>query len=209
VQVQEKPGKILKFCSFIIVITALLGILHTPSALAGCFDFSTRITQPLRNPTNTDASGQAPQGWVWATVHGSVRASLEAVLKDLEAHGTTKSSRVNKMEISALKDPRYLNKHEAHFEVDPFPFVSVKWTETWAFMILDGTADRPKKVLVSYEKTEGTSHIEHLCGNYLLERQGDGTGVFIYEEAKATNRTEKDTMDGLKGNLKALDGLKN
>ncbi len=186
----------------------LAGLLIVAPAWAGCFDFSTPIETPLHKPTNTNASGVLPQGWVWATVNGSVRSDLMTILADLYAHGTTKSSRVNKMKIVEQKDPRFLAKHEAHFEVDPFPFVSVKWTETWAFTVLEGTREHPSKVLVSYEKTDGTSHIEHLCGNYLLESQGAGTNVFIYEEAKATNRSEKDTIDGLKGNLKALDALK-
>ena len=185
-----------KICCHWAVILSLLG---TP-AFGGCFDFSTRITDPLHNPTNSDQSGKLPQGRDWAAVRGTVHPSIETILKDLVAHGTTKSSRVNKMEIKDLKDPHYLAKQEVHFEVDPFPFVTVKWTEMWAFAVTNAAADHLVRVVVSYEKTEGTSHIEHLCGNYVLDRLPDGqTDVFIYEEAKATGRNEKDTLDGLRG----------
>ena len=65
------------------------------------------------------------------------------------------------------------------------------------------------RIVISYEKTEGTSHIQHLCGSYVLQRTADDkSDVFIYEEAKADRRSQKDTLDGLKGNLTALDRLK-
>jgi hypothetical protein len=216
-QLQEKLGETTRFCRHWWVTLGLLGGLFgaclnasaDSSSGSRCFDFSKVITDPLRNPTNSDRSGTLPQGYSWASVRETVHPDLDRILKDLIAHGTTKSPRVNKMEIKDLKDPRYLAKQEVQFEVDPFVFVTVKWTETWAFAVTNGPQDHPMRVVISYEKTDGTSHIEHLCGSYVLERQKDGqTDVYIYEEAKATGRNEKDTLNGLKGNLKAFNQLK-
>lgn len=204
-QVQEKMGETAKNL-ILIWVTYLLA---APLACAGCFDFSTRISDPLHAPVTANQSGKLPKGYDWAAVTGTVNQPIEAVLKDLIAHGTTKSSRVNKMNIKNLDDPRYLAKQEVQFEVDPFPFVSVKWKEIWAFNLTQGPAEHPEKIVISYEKVEGTSHIEHLCGNYVLERAPDNkTGVSIYEEGKSTGRSEKDTLDGLKGNLRGLGQLK-
>src|SRR6185312_16262971 len=109
-QVQEKMGEMAKFSRHSAVTLALLMGLVSQSALGACFDFNSRISDPLRTPTNTDRSGTLPQGWVWATTRGVVNAPIEKVLQDLKTHGTTKSSRVNKMEIKDIPDPRYLAK---------------------------------------------------------------------------------------------------
>jgi len=185
-------------------------------AFPACFDFSTGappVTEPLRPLTDQaiprDESGTLPDGPVWAAVHGVIGQAIDAILKDLLAHRSTKSPRVNKMEIRGVPDPRYLDRQSVSFEVDPFPFVSVKWTETWAFYLSKGTAQRPERIVISYEKVAGTSHISHLCGNYLLKTKGDRmTEVFIYEEAQATGRSQQDTLRGLEGNLQSFRDLK-
>jgi hypothetical protein len=183
-------------------------------AFANCFDFSTPITEPMRAPVSKDESGKLPDSnpgdkpgetWDWAGVHALVNQPLDAILQDLLAHRSTKSSRVNHMDIRALPDPRYLAKQEVSFEVDPFPLIKVKWKEIWGFMVTQGTRENPERVVISYEKTDGTSHISHLCGNYVLEKKDDAsTDIFIYEEAKATGREEKDTLNGLKGNMESF-----
>jgi hypothetical protein len=209
-QVQAKLKETLNFsvmkkCSFATLVVFFALPLSSPGAQAGCFDFSAQITEPKHILVTTDQSGNLAENLFWAAVRGDVSQPIQVLLKDLEDHRSTRSSRIDKMEIKDLKDPNYLIKQEVHSEVDPFPFVKVEWTEIWGFAVTQGTPDHPERVVISYEKTEGTSHIEHLCGSYVLQKKGDGnTDVFIYEEAKATGRSEKDTLQGLQGNLAAF-----
>ena len=71
--------------------------------------------------------------------------------------------------------------------------------------VLAGTPAKPERLVVSYEKIEGTSHIEHLCGSMVLRKLGAGsTDVYLYEEAKATQRSPEDTLNGMRGTLEAL-----
>ena len=188
---------------------AIIALFAAPMAHAGCFDFSKSISEPLHPEVTKDQSGKLPHGIDWGAVRGVVDQPIQTILFDLHSHGVTKSSRVNKMQIKDIPDPNYLVKQEVQFEVDPFPFVSMKWTEVWAFNVTEGSKAQPTKIVVSYEKVEGTSHIEHLCGNYVLQRVGDNkTDIYIYEEAKADGRGGQDTLNGIKGNLKALGELK-
>jgi len=197
-------------------MTVAAAMLGCTSAFASCFDLSSGaapIDEPLRPLTAQaiphDESGKLPDGPVWAAVHAEINQPMNKILKDLVAHQSTRSSRVNKMSITSVPDPRYFLRQNVQFKVDPFLFVSVKWTEMWAFFRSKATAHDPERVVVSYEKVKGTSHIEHLCGNYVLEKLGDNkTDVFVYEEAKATGRSEQDTLKGLEGNLQSLRALK-
>ena len=130
---------------------------------------------------------------------------LEAIAALLD-HNTTKSGRVDGMDVIELDDPRYLARHEVHFSIKPFPFVEVEWTEDWAYTLLEGTPSDPVRALISYEKIKGTSHIEHLCGSILVQKRGPReSDIFIYEEAKATGRSAEDTVKGLKGTLASIE----
>lgn len=110
------------------------------------------------------------------------------------------------MHVDTEQDPNFLLKQIVHNEVDPFPFVTVKWTDEWAFSLLAGTFGDPKKILISYEKIEGTTHIKHLCGNILITADSGSSKshVFLYEEAEATGRSQEDTVKGLKGTLDSI-----
>jgi hypothetical protein len=75
--------------------------------------------------------------------------------------------------------------------------VRIEWVDEWAFSIVQGTVERPEKIVVVYQKREGTSHIAHFCGTLVLERLDDGsTDVAEYEESTITG---KDTADVAKG----------
>jgi hypothetical protein len=177
-----------------------------------CFNFSAPITQvlhPERISKVPAVSGKIKSkdndDLFWATVQGDVPASVKMLYTFLSDRNSTKSSRVDKMKVATEQDPQYLLKQKTEYEVDPFPFVTVKWTEEWGFSLLKGTPANPLQVLVSYEKIEGTSHIKHLCGNILLKSDSEGgTHVLLYEEAQATGRSQEDTLNGLKGTLKQL-----
>jgi hypothetical protein len=190
------------------------------AAEQSCFDFATRVVYPLKErafiplpprsgngePGNIAIrSGKMPSGIGWGAVRGEVKKSLNDLIKNLREHESTKSPRVSKMEITPIEDPKYLLRQNVAFEVDPFPLMSVKWTEVWVFSLLQGEPEDPQMVLVSYQKSEGTSYIRHLCGNYQLEKRSpDVTDVYIYEEADATSRSEQDTVNDIRRTLEAF-----
>jgi hypothetical protein len=150
-------------------------------------------------------SGELHDGVVWAKVQSRVPRSMESILDDLARHQKTKGARVDEMEIKDVNDPLYLLDQKVHYVVRPFLFVNVDWEEEWTFDLLKGTSQDPRSVRVSYKKTAGTSHIEHLCGQYVLNSAGPGrTDVTIYEEVKATRRSEEDALNGIRGTLMQL-----
>jgi hypothetical protein len=196
---------------FTLVLLVIIGCLSAAQsrAAAGCFDFSKPIAKalrPARSSPKTELSGRVSGDEYWAIVQGPVAGSIKSIYAFLSDRNSTKSSRVDEMHVDIEKDPNFLLKQVVRSEVDPFPFVTVKWTDEWAFSLLEGTADAPKKILISYEKIEGTSHIKHLCGNIEITADSDGSKsqVFLYEEAEATGRSQEDTLKGLKGTLESI-----
>jgi hypothetical protein len=181
----------------------------------GCFDFAEPLRRPLiavmplrlrlsQKDGISEISDEISDGQNWAAVRGEVARPILEVLKDLEAHQVTKSASAS-AEILDIADSRFLSRQSVKFRVTPFPLMHVDWTEDWAFSGLKTDSRGPAEILVAYEKTQGTSYIRHLCGNYILERLGPArTGVFIYEEAQATRRSRKDTLDGVRATLQKL-----
>ena len=177
-----------------------------------CFDFSNKVTKSLREPialkTGEDAheSGKRDNDDVtWASMRGVVDKSIQKLVELLLDHDTTKSPKVDEMEVIKIDSPHYLARHDVKYLIKPFPFVKIRWTEEWGYALEEGSATDPKVVVISYHKSEGTSHIERLCGTIILRKNGsNSTDVYQYEEAKATQREVKDTLNGLAGTLKTL-----
>lgn len=218
---------------FTLVLT-IIPLISQPAFGAGgegkCFDFSSRIDHLLRPDLASLPSGSRgtlspdfkeskissqdkdskdtnneKDSIFWGTLSGDVHLPVRNVYFLLSDHNTTKSSRVDKMGVTEEMDPHYLLRQRVHFEIDPFPFVTVDWDEQWAFTLLDGTTEKPTKILISYEKVDGTTHIKHLCGNILITQVDPQTShVLFYEEVQATNQSQGDTVSGLKGKLKNL-----
>jgi hypothetical protein len=196
---------------FRLVLVVIIGSFPSTQsrAASGCFDFSKSITEvvrPARKTAKAEASGRVSGDEYWAVVQGDVPSSVKRIYTFLSDRNSTKSSRVDEMHVDIETDPNFLLKQVVHSEVDPFPFVTVKWTDEWGFSLLEGTPDNPKKILISYEKIEGTTHIKHLCGNIEISAESDGSKshVFLYEEAEATGRSQEDTLKGLKGTLESI-----
>lgn len=195
-------------------LLVLLSILCLPAfgeESPRCFDFNTKVTKPLgkmlplKPGQDTSDLGDLKDGVNWASLRGTVKKPIKKVLDLLLDHKTTASPRVDEMEVAKVESPNYLARHDVKFLIKPFLFVKVRWTEQWAYTLVDGTPADPKEVLVSYQKVEGTSHIEHLCGSVVLRKLGPNeTDVYQYEEAKATQRSAKDTLKGNIGTLKTL-----
>lgn len=176
-----------------------------------CFKFDEKIVTPLKEEiplpkekTDGAKSGER-EGKSWAQVRGLVQKPIEDVYKLLLDHNTTKSSRVEKLEVTKQDRPHFLQLHDVKFVIHPFKFLTVDWVERWAYSLAGGTPQKPTQIVTSYEKIEGTKYIEHLCGNIVLRKLGPKTtDVYIYEEAKARDQTAQDRLNGIVGTLKTL-----
>ncbi len=197
-----------------------------PLALAtegasACFDFSKKVADPLRtapawkSDRREDVSGRGKvtrhepgkpkSGYVWGQARGVVRKPIRELLNLLLDHNTTKSSKIREINFSKSSDENYFARHVITFEVTALIFFSAEWTEEWGYAITRGSGMAPERVVISYQKTAGTSHIEHLCGSIVLEMiDANTTDVYAYEEVNANQRNDEDTESGLVGTLLTL-----
>jgi hypothetical protein len=198
------------------LLGSVFALLAAPIARGDCFDFNQEIRQgpahrrsvhfsseePAPGQGTRTTSGELSSGIVWAAAEQRATKGLNDILADLGDHEITRSGRIDEFQVLELPDKHFLRHQKVKFVIKPFPFVNISWTEDWAFTLLAGSPNHPERALVAYEKTEGTSHIRHLCGAYELRAVDPGhTDVFVYEEAKATSRSQQDTLDGLRGTL--------
>lgn len=213
--------------------SAIVGaFMCTYTANANCFDFSKApgaarlippstlswIDEPLRpdspirwhrqayvKAATGDSSENINHGLVKAELPRSVPSLIEA-LKD---HNNLKSPKATIVETVEVSEPSRWIKN-IRFEVNPFPFVYVRWQERWGFFAREmPSADhaKPQKMwLINYEKVDGTSHISHLCGSIELVSlaEADRSEITYYEQVRATNRTAQDTLAGLRGTVETL-----
>jgi hypothetical protein len=189
----------------------VLFLLLAARADAACFDFSKKIVAPLKAPIaapaegDAEASGKTDEQVTWAQVRGPVKAPIEKVYDLLLDHDTTRSSKVDEMDVVISARPGYLSFHTVKFLIKPFPLIKIRWTEHWGYALEAGTPEKPEQIVISYEKIEGTGYIEHLCGSVVLRKLGPAsTDVYLYEEAKATQRSTEDTLKGMRGTLQTL-----
>lgn len=185
----------------------------------GCFDFSRTINEPLRlvkelqllKDGDTQSTGEVSNlpGVHWGAVRGKVSKSVDSLVRLLEDHNTTKSPKIEEMKVHEIPDEHYFGRNTVEFHLNPFPLIHIEWKEEWAYYVAQDSNHAPESAVISYQKVEGTSHIEHLCGSIVLKRiTPTVTDVYQYEEVKASRRSPEDTVAGLQGTLKTLRTLK-
>lgn len=185
-----------------------------------CFDFGTPVTLPLRKPLelpaqdDVTASGELKGEILWGAARGIVHKPIATILKGLLDPKIIKGPDNDGVKVTELTRPGYLKFLTIENSVRPVFFLSLSWKEDWAYTLLSGSASEPKSFLISYQKTEGTSHIERFCGSILVQNvsgstAGDtnSTDVFLVEELKASRRTTEDIVNGHLGTLKSLRSL--
>ena len=195
--------------------------LHVQAAVAqvktpSCFDFKTKITTPLQpaptryepdhseSKTVTTAAGDS---FDTAKVSGVVQHSVQELYQMLLDPKTIRNGDDIEVSTHSIDSKDYLKETVQTIQVTPVFFLTIEWKETWAYALKDGTEKKPKTIVISYEKTEGTSHIDHLCGNIVLRSLSPtSTGVFLYQEMKADRRNAKDLLNDLSGTLRTLRG---
>lgn len=203
-----------RWARWLVLAICTLGLLPARAVRADkarCFDFSTKVVTPLKPalpaPAKGDAvdTGHRADGVIWARVRGTVAKAPARVLALLLNHETMRDPEIDEMQVKNRSSPDYLARHTVSYEVRPFPFVHVRWTEEWGYALAEAPDGTPATYVISYEKVEGTSYIAHFCGSIVLTRLGAAaTDVYQYEEAKITRRNQEDQVNALANHLKKL-----
>jgi hypothetical protein len=176
-----------------------------------CFDFSMKVERPLRpapplnrslatlefgsleNPSREFGSGR-----------GLVPKPLEQVYEWLLDHTNWKDMKKTRLSVKEFNRPGYLAFHRVDVVVRVWAFIQIGWVEEWAYALIAGPPRTPNHVVVSYQKTSGTPHLPRLCGSVELRREGTGTDVYFYEEARADRYKARDMVRMQRGNLEVL-----
>lgn len=176
-----------------------------------CFDWEKGVPAPLKAPVayngkkEISKAGTDKKGFVWGYARGKVAKPISTLYPMLLDHFTVKDPKKVKLRVYDQPKAGYLNFHLVMVTVLNVP-LSVEWEENWAYSLLEGTAEKPKKILIQNQKEVGSNFLKHLCGTIILEALTDKeTDVFIYEELDAVGkRTEADTKAGHLGTLNTL-----
>jgi len=202
-------------------VTASLGLLVVlaggTAAIDGtCFDFTRPVREPLQPPIpmvdgrDNSTYGTYANGVDWASGRALLAMPIADVYAKLLDHDNVKDMSKTKLTTTVEERDGYLQFHRVDVVVTLralFVKLKVAWTEAWGYVLTEGTAEHPRKIVISYEKVAGTSHIQRECGSYVLEARGDtATDLAMYEEVKADRRSARDTRDMHAG---ILEGLRN
>ena len=198
--------------SLLLAAAGTLGSLA--SAAPPCFDLTSGFDAPLRAPIELQEGkdhaefGTDADGKDWAAVRGVVAMPIAKVYAKLLDPRNLKDMKKTRLVVRPQSQPGYLELREIDIEVAARALLvkmTIRWTEQWAFRLIEGTAEQPLHILASYQKAAGTPHIRHQCGSYVLRaRGGDATDLSAYEEIEAKRRSAKDTRDMLLGNLRSI-----
>lgn len=166
------------------------------SALPGesCVDLEQRVTEPLRPPPPlsrgkiVEVSGIRREGEKtihWQGARGWVPVSMRDASAWILDHTKWKEMEKTKLEVKELSRPGFEAFHEVHQDTRVFAFIRIQWVENWAYAVLAGSLAVPKRLLTTYQKSDGTFHIRRLCGSVDFKADGIGTDAYFYQEADA------------------------
>ena len=183
---------------------------------APCFDFGRKVVDPLTpriamvDGRDHHVFGTYPSGIDWASGRVVLPMPLEEAYARLLDHRNVKDMRKTTLRTTVLQRPGYLAFHLVDVVVRLRLLLlrkDVPWTEEWAYSLAEGTPTAPRRIVVSYQKVAGTTHIKRQCGSYVLEARDDGTtDLSLYEEVKADRRSARDTSDMHRGIVRNLRG---
>ena len=206
-------------CRTCVYAGSLLLLLLANAAAAGelagpCFDYRERVAEPLKPPIelvpgrDNHTFGRDPKGFDWAAGRAVLAMPIRTALDRLRDPRNLKDMAKTKLTITVDERPPHLALQRVDVIVTLralFMKTKVLWTEAWAFTLVEGTRDDPHRILASYQKVSGTSHIQHLCGSYVLQARDDGTtDISMYEEVKASRRSARDTSNMHRGILRNI-----
>ena len=178
-----------------------------------CFSFDQAHIKPIQEPIplleGEDAfrKGEIGQGGiVWGAVRGVVNRPPKSIADSFSDPYLTKNKKNTKIDVVFENSPHYKFLRKMHLVLKPVFFVTIEWNEEWALRVLKGTVDDPKSFILYYQKTDGTSHIEHLCGNILVTDRKGGSDIYLYEQVKASRWSNDDVIRNFQVVLKILRG---
>jgi len=203
-----------KTCVFMMLISTSLAFsdIYAAPATVPCFDFNNPIKEPLRNPPAARSkkdigdSGNLPlKGGVWGYARGQVNYPIESIYQKLLDHYTIKDPKRAKLKVYPQDRPGFRDFHVVMVKAI-LPAIDIHWEEDWGYVVTEGTEAAPKKIVISYQKTNGTEYMPHLCGSIVLNAvDSKSTDVYLYEEVNAFGkRSHKDTVHGHFGTLSTL-----
>lgn len=177
-----------------------------------CFDTTKANPPMLRAAPEKFEVGKDPSAFGtdekkndWGQVSGIVNHSIQDLYKKLLDPKTIRNGSDTKVVVSEIENKEYLKQISQAIVIRPVFFITIDWKEDWLFSLKEGTPSDPKIIQVSYQKSEGTSHIKHLCGNILLKQiTPTSTAVYLYEEVQADRRSAEDALNGITGTLRTL-----
>ncbi len=179
-----------------------------------CFDFTRKVVEPLTPAIplipgrDNHVFGTSPAGVGWASGRVVLDLPVAAVYAKLLDHRNVKDMTKTAIATTVVDRPDYMAFHLVKIVVTLralFLKMEVPWTEAWAFSLVEGTAEAPRRIVVSYQKVAGTDHIKRQCGSYVLQAREDGTtDLSLYEEVKADRRNARDTRDMHRGIVRNL-----
>lgn len=205
-----------RFISYCFVLLFTFGVLGGERTVHdGCFNFDRQIKEALHSPLKevpnqvTTRSGVLKPGSIpWAAARGTVEVPFSQVYGWLLDHRNWKDMSKTELEVSKTVKAGYLEFHTVDVSVQVFAFVHAEWQEQWAYTLLKGTVEDPREILVSYQKSGGTRHLENLCGSITLRKKEQGkTDIQFYEQTKAVRMDEQDILKMHRDNFRILQTL--
>ncbi|MBU6155176.1 MAG: hypothetical protein KGP28_12805, partial [Bdellovibrionales bacterium] len=103
-------------------------------------------------------------GTDWASAAGRVNQSVSLILEKLLDPMTTRDRETTRVEMERQTVKGAIEKQHIKVRVKPIFFITLEWEEDWLYTIKKGKPGRMESVVISYQKTGGTSHIQHFCG---------------------------------------------
>jgi hypothetical protein len=195
------------------------GLAATPVAAADlpagtCFDFSQKVVEPLTPGIplvpghDNHVFGTSALGVGWASGRVVLDVPVATAYGNLLDHRNFKDMTKTTIVTTVEERPDYMAFHLVKIVVTLralFLKMEIPWTEAWAYSLVDGTPEAPRRIVASYQKVAGTDHIKSQCGSYVLQAREDGTTDFsLYEEVKADRRSARDTRDMQRGIVRNL-----
>jgi hypothetical protein len=206
-----------------LLLAVMLGLAATSAVaaaeLAGpCFDFGQKVVEPLspRIPLvegrDNHLFGTYPTGIVWASGRVVLDMPVAEAYARLLDHRNVKDMKKTTLSTTVVDRPGYMAFHLVDVVVRLRLLLlkmDLPWREEWAYSLIDGTAEVPRQIVVSYQKVAGTTHIKRQCGSYVLQARDDGTtDLSLYEEIRADRRSARDTRDMHRGIVRNLRGVR-
>jgi hypothetical protein len=139
----------------------------------------TQYCQPLSpNPeASTISSGEGE--YFWAEGGTCIRRPLReawAVIHNTELMNWRGTTSYKVMDAGGIPDG-FTHHTKIEYAVKKF-MVTTTWIMEWHHSIQAGSFEEPNKIVVNYQRTEGTQHIEYWQGSIVLEALQDGTTAF-------------------------------